>query len=69
MGTSTLPKTARRYATVKEAAEYASTSTNTVRRWIHDRKVSGFGYGTRFLRVDLNEVDQMLSGQRVKVVA
>ncbi|MGP5083070.1 helix-turn-helix domain-containing protein [Corynebacterium variabile] len=64
-----MSKNARRYATVKEAAEYASTSTNTVRRWIQARRISGFGYGTRFLRVDLNEVDAMLSGQRVKVVA
>lgn len=59
----------RRYATVKVAAEYAATSTNTVRRWVQQGKVNGFGYGTRFLRVDLNEIDAMLSGHAVKVVA
>lgn len=61
--------TERRYATVKDAAEYASTSTNTVRRWVQQGKINGYGYGTRFLRVDLNDIDTMLSGQAVKVVA
>lgn len=58
-----------RYATVKTAAAYAETTPNTVRRWLNRGDISGFGYGTRFLRVDLNEIDQFLAGQRVKVVA
>ncbi|OLT55160.1 hypothetical protein BJF89_16185 [Corynebacterium sp. CNJ-954] len=59
----------RRYATIKGAAEYASTSTNTVRRWVQQGKINGYGYGPRFLRVDLNDIDAMLAGHRVKVVA
>ncbi|MGP5184433.1 helix-turn-helix domain-containing protein [Corynebacterium variabile] len=66
---ATLTRSARRYSTVKDAAEYAATSTNTVRRWINAGKISGFATGTRFLRVDLNEVDRLLEGRAVKVVA
>lgn len=54
----------RRYATIKEAAEYAATSDKTVRRWISQGKIMGFRVGTRFLRVDLNEIDSMLSTTR-----
>ncbi|MGO2783110.1 MAG: helix-turn-helix domain-containing protein [Corynebacterium variabile] len=64
-----MPRQQRRYATVKHGAEYAATSTNTIRRWIQAGKINGFGTGTRFLRVDLNEIDALLEGQRVKVVA
>lgn len=62
-------KTARRYETVKGAAEYAKTSHQTIRRWIHAGKINGYGTGTRFLRVDLNEIDALLAGQTVKAVA
>lgn len=53
--------TERRYATVKMAAEYASTSANTIRRWIHAEKIVAYRVGTRFLRVDLNDIDRVLT--------
>lgn len=64
-----MPRQERRYATVKRGAGYADTSPNTIRRWIQAGKINGFSNGTRFLRVDLNEIDALLEGQRVKVVA
>ncbi|MGJ4127006.1 excisionase family DNA-binding protein [Corynebacterium sp.] len=54
----------RRYSTIKAAAEYAATSDKTIRRWIAQGKITGYRVGTRFLRVDLNEIDSMMTTTR-----
>lgn len=57
------------FVTVKHAAEHFDTSPSTVRRWVQRGLINGYGEGTRFLRVRVSEIESMLSGQRVKVVA
>ena len=49
-----------RYATIKGTAEYADTSPDTIRRWIAAGHLTPFRSGSRFLRVDLNEVRERL---------
>lgn len=51
----------RRYAPLAAAAEYADCSTKTVRRRIADGSLTGYRFGPRIIRVDLNEVDALLS--------
>lgn len=50
----------RRYSSVKDAATYAAASTDTIRRWIAAGNLTPFRNG-KFLRVDLNEIDAMLT--------
>lgn len=54
----------RRYATIKEATEYVAASDKTIRRWIAQGKITGYRVDTRFLRVDLNEIDSMMTTTR-----
>jgi excisionase family DNA binding protein len=49
--------TAPRYVSIASAAEYASVSQKTVRRWIAEGRIQGFRLGRRIVRVDLTEVD------------
>ena len=51
----------RRYAPISVAAEYADCSPKTVRRRIADGSLTGYRFGPRIIRVDLNELDQILS--------
>jgi excisionase family DNA binding protein len=48
---------ARRWASLKEAADYMDVTTRTIRQWITDGKIHGYRINSRFFRVDLNEVD------------
>jgi excisionase family DNA binding protein len=50
----------RRYADVQTAAEYGGMSERTVRRMIESRVLTAYRYGRRLLRVDLNELDDVL---------
>ena len=50
----------RRLASIVTAADYASVSTKTIRRYIAAGRVTGYRTGPRLIRVDLNEVDAML---------
>lgn len=48
----------RRYATLKQAADYFQISQRTIRRWVDGGKITGFYFGSnRNLRVDLNEIE------------
>ena len=60
MSSSLTPKLERRYASINAAADYAGVSTKTLRRRISDGTVTGYRFGPRALRVDLNEVDRAL---------
>ena len=51
----------RRLAPLTVAAEYAGVSPRTVRRRIADGSLAGYRMGPRIIRVDLNEVDALLT--------
>lgn len=50
-----------RYADLTEAAAYAKVHPRTIRRWISAGLLKGYRAGPRLLRVNLNELDAMLS--------
>lgn len=49
--------TARRLASLGEAAAHASVSIDTIRRRIADGSLAGFRLGNKIIRVDLDELD------------
>lgn len=51
---------ARRLASIQQAAEYAAVSPKTLRRRIADGSLTGYRVGQRLIRVDLNELDDLL---------
>ena len=53
----------RRYASVLEAAEYLGVTDRTIRQMLADGRLTAFrGLGSRVLRVDLNQIDDVMSG-------
>lgn len=56
----TTTRTARRLATLNDAAEYACVSTKTIRRRIAAGDLTAYRLGPRLLRVDLDELDAAL---------
>ena len=50
----------RRLARIPDAAEYADVSTKTIRRRIADGTLTGYRFGGRLIRVDLDELDGAL---------
>lgn len=54
-----MPST-RTLVSLATAAEYAATSTKTVRRRIACGDLTGYRLGPRLIRVDLAELDAML---------
>ena len=52
--------TGRRLASLETTAEYLDVSIRTVRRYAAEGTITCYRIGGRLLRVDLNEVDQML---------
>jgi excisionase family DNA binding protein len=58
----TPPKRAsRRLAMLPEAAEYGCCSAKTIRRMIASGRLTGYRMGPRLLRVDLSELDNLLT--------
>lgn len=53
--------TPRRLVPLAGAAEYASVHPRTLRRRIADGSLTGYRLGPRVIRVDLNEIDQLLA--------
>ena len=51
---------ARRLASLQVGAEYAGVHVNTLRRRIAEGAVTGYRFGPRLIRVDLDELDAML---------
>jgi len=56
---TTPPAPGKRLVTIADAAEYYGCATKTIRRRISDGTISGFRFGPRLIRVDLNELDAM----------
>lgn len=56
----TTSKIERRLVPLAQASEYASCSTKTLRRRIADGSLTGYRMGPRLLRVDLNELEDLL---------
>ena len=52
--------TARRLATLTDAAEHCSVNPRTIRRRIADGSLTGYRFGPRIIRVDLDELDALL---------
>lgn len=50
-----------RFAPLDTAATTLGCSTKTVRRYIADGRLTGYRMGPRLLRVDMREVDALLS--------
>lgn len=55
------PATARRLASIPDAAQYAAVSPKTIRRWIAAGRLDGYRAGPRLIRVDLNQLDATLT--------
>ncbi len=51
---------APRYVTLERAATYIDTTPRTIRRAIAEGRLTGYRFGKRMLRVDLNEVEAAL---------
>lgn len=55
------PVAGRRYVSLDDAAAYLSVSPLTIRRRIADGSLTGYRLGrSRTIRIDLDELDQML---------
>jgi excisionase family DNA binding protein len=50
----------RRYATLTEAAEILRCKPKTVRHMIAEGRLTGYRFGNRVIRVDLDELDNTL---------
>lgn len=55
------PQIPRRLAPLNGAADYAGVHPRTLRRRIADGSLTGYRMGPRIIRVDLNEVDTLLT--------
>jgi excisionase family DNA binding protein len=47
----------RRFAKMKDAADYLDVTERTIRQMIADGRLTGYRSGSRLVRVDLNELD------------
>ena len=50
----------RRLVSLATAAVYADLSTRTLRRYISQGRLNGYRVGPRLVKIDLNEVDQLV---------
>jgi excisionase family DNA binding protein len=50
----------QRYASLEDAAAYLGCNTRTVRRQIAAGHLKGYRFGSRIIRVDLDELDALL---------
>jgi excisionase family DNA binding protein len=50
----------RRLVTIDKAAAYIDANPRTIRRSIAEGRLTGYRFGSRIIRVDLNEVDAAL---------
>ncbi|RFZ44332.1 Helix-turn-helix domain protein [Mycobacterium marinum] len=52
--------TRRRYGKISEAAEVLGVTTRTIRQMIADGRLIGYRSGSRLVRVDLNQIDDIM---------
>jgi excisionase family DNA binding protein len=50
----------RNLVSIQKGAEYAGLSDKTIRRYISAGDLHGFRIGKKMIRVDLNEIEQLL---------
>lgn len=50
----------RRYAKLREAADYLGVTERTIRQMIADGRLIGYRSGQRLVRVDLNDLDEAM---------
>jgi excisionase family DNA binding protein len=68
---STLPQgpnraeSRRRYITIPDAAEYLQVTTRTIRQMMADGRLTGYRAGSRLVRVDMNEIDDLVRRGRL----
>ena len=55
----------RRWASLTLGADHIGVSSKTMRRMIASGQITGYRIGSRLVRVDLNELDELLGGDRV----
>jgi excisionase family DNA binding protein len=55
------PPATRRLVGINQAAKYADVHPITLRRWVAAGRVPAYRAGPRLLKIDLNELDAMLS--------
>lgn len=55
-----MPSTKKRLASIAAAAEYATCSEKTIRRRIAAGDLTGYRFGAKLIRIDLNDVDRLL---------
>jgi excisionase family DNA binding protein len=60
VATVTPSKAVRRLESIQSAADYAGVSPKTIRRWGSAGRIVLYRAGPRLIRVDLNELDDML---------
>lgn len=53
-------KAQQRLSSIPDAADTYGVHHTTIRRWISQGRITGFRFGPRMIRVDLNEIDAML---------
>lgn len=51
----------RRLASITSAAEYLDVSDKTIRRYISQGLLTGYRVGNHLIRIDLDEVDAVLT--------
>lgn len=62
MATKTaIPEQIHRWASLPDAATYLGVSQKTLRRMIQDGTITGYRINSRLIRLDLNELDTVLS--------
>ncbi len=61
MSNHTPIQTVRRLESIATAAEYLDVAEKTIRRYITAGRLTGYRAGPRLIRVDLNELDDMLT--------
>lgn len=47
----------RHWVSINDVAEHLGVTTRTIHQMIADGRITGYRNGTRFIRLDLNEVD------------
>lgn len=54
-------KSQRRLASIPQAADEYGVHSRTIRRYISAGRITGYRFGPRMIRVDLDELDAMMA--------
>lgn len=57
---ATVKATARHLISMKEAAQIVGCTTQTIRNWVSEGRLSAFRIGERLVRVDQDELDALI---------